>query len=207
MTSLSTPSHLPARRRILKAVLGLLALFAVSTLVAAKFGFDPAGLSDRWTAQGQGTPASSSVAGDAVIRRDAPFRSAGMSVTIAPGKSTEVLAVMTAGDSFVFAWASTGAPVSFDMHGEIARDDEAGKIVSYLEDRQKLDSFGSFTAPFDGTHGWYWHNPSPEPVTIHVTVSGYFDELFHADSEDSRHDAPFEIECCYPPATPKPETT
>lgn len=176
-------------------------------MLAASFGFDPARLSDRWVALREAALPSSTKTTEAVIPREEPFRSAGMSVTIAPGEGTELLTSMAEGDFFVFAWASAGAPVSFDMHGEIAGKDEEGKIVSYWEDRQKLDGFGSFTAPFDGTRGWYWHNPGSEPVTIHVTVSGYFDELFHADGEDSSHEAPFEIECCYPPATPKPETT
>lgn len=183
-----------------------MALLGVATLLAANFGFDPAGLSDRWAALRERASASPSRTAGAVIRRKEPFRSAGMTVTIAPSEGTEVLTSMTEGDSFVFAWTSTGAPVSFDMHGEIVGDEEGG-FVSYWEDRQKQDGFGSFTAPFDGTHGWYWHNPGTEPVTIHVTVSGYFDELFHADDEDSSHDTPFEIECCYPSATPRPGTT
>lgn len=187
------------------AVVGVLALLGTTTLLSPSFGFGPGGLADRRVAlSGRTAKPSATVA---VVQREAPFRSAGMSVTIAPGEGTEVLTSMTEGDSFVFAWASTGAPVSFDMHGEMAEGKDHGEIVSYWKDRQKQDGFGSFTAPFDGTHGWYWHNPGSEPVTIHVTISGYFDELVHADGDDSPNDVPFEIECCYPPATPRPETT
>lgn len=204
MTTSSTVHAVSTRRR---TVIGItvLALLGATPLAAAKFGFDPAGLSDRWAALRPSASKPSFDAADTVIRRGEPFRSGGMTVTIAPGEGTEVLAEMGAGDAFVFAWASTGASVNFDMHGEIAGDEE-GEFVSYLEDQNQQDGFGSFTAPFDGTHGWYWHNPGSETVTIHVTISGYFDELFHADDMDS-HDRPLEIECCYPAKTPQPETT
>lgn len=150
--------------------------------------------------------ASAANAMPALTARGAPFRTQGISVTIAPGESAEVLTAMEATDAFVFAWISHGGSVTVDLHG--AEDEsEGGIFTSYDEAEQVRDGFGHFVAPFTGTHGWYWHNEGDKPVTISVTVSGYFKDLFQADSEDSRHDAPFEIECCYPPATPKPETT
>jgi len=38
--------------------------------------------------------------------------------------------------------------------------------------------FGSFVAPFDGIHGWFWRNHSDKPVTIKVKVSGFFEKLY-----------------------------
>jgi len=33
---------------------------------------------------------------------------------------------------------------------------------------------GSFTAPFGGSHGWYWKNNSDNPVAIQLLVKGQF---------------------------------
>ena len=32
-------------------------------------------------------------------------------------------------------------------------------------------------APFSGEHGWYWLNISEKPVTIKLTVTGYYDKM------------------------------
>ena len=32
-------------------------------------------------------------------------------------------------------------------------------------------------APFTGEHGWYWLNYNDFPVTITLTVTGYFDDV------------------------------
>jgi hypothetical protein len=37
---------------------------------------------------------------------------------------------------------------------------------------------GSFTAPFDGTHGWYFRNKGETPVTITVRTTGFYKDLF-----------------------------
>lgn len=162
-------------------------------------------LVSSWTSKTANEPAVAN-AMPALTARGAPFRTQGISLTIAPGDGAEVLTAMEATDAFVFAWISHGGSVTVDLHG--AEDEsEGGIFTSYDEAEQVRDGFGHFVAPFTGTHGWYWHNEGDKPVTISVTVSGYFKDLFQADSEDSPHDKPFEIECCYPPATPKPETT
>ena len=32
-------------------------------------------------------------------------------------------------------------------------------------------------APFSGEHGWYWLNYNEFPVTVTLTVTGYFDDI------------------------------
>ena len=44
--------------------------------------------------------------------------------------------------------------------------------------------FGSYTAPFDGVHGWYWENLTDSPVTITLRTAG-----FYADAALYRHGA------------------
>lgn len=142
--------------------------------------------------------ASVETAMPALAARDAPFRTQGISVTLAPGEGAEVLTEMQARDAFVFAWISHGGPVSVDLHG--AEDEsESGIFTSYHEAEQVRDGFGHFVAPFTGTHGWYWRNKGDKPVTISVTVSGYFDDLFVENGghgEESAPHGPSRTECC-----------
>ncbi|MBU5970399.1 hypothetical protein KQW05_30260, partial [Pseudomonas aeruginosa] len=36
---------------------------------------------------------------------------------------------------------------------------------------------GTFVAPFEGSHGWYWKNENDEPVTVEVAVTGFQPDL------------------------------
>lgn len=99
-----------------------------------------------------------------------------MALTLKPGEGAEIKATMRKGDQFVFGWVAENGKVEFDMHGEAvnARNDE---FTSYWKGVDRADSHGAFTAPFDGTHGWYWNNSGKVPVTVRVKVSGFFEKL------------------------------
>lgn len=116
------------------------------------------------------TPAQS------VVKSSVPFRSGEMALTLPPGEGAEIKAVMEKGDQFFFAWHAEGK-VDFDMHGE-ARNARSDEFTSYWKGTMQTDGHGSFTALFDGTHGWYWHNWGNQPVTVRVKVSGFYEKLY-----------------------------
>ncbi len=110
------------------------------------------------------------------IARATPFRSDEKTVILAPGKGIEVKARMQAGDSFNFRWTSTG-PVRADMHGEPTGGKE-DEFTDYWKQKDITSSQGSFTAPFAGTHGWYWKNREDKPVTVTVKLDGFYASVF-----------------------------
>lgn len=121
-----------------------------------------------------GTPIKDSIAKTAALRSDE------MTVTLAPHSGTEVKAHMQAGDSFVFRWETRGGPVKVDMHGE--RPNAAdGEFTSYWKEKELGSAQGSFTAPFEGTHGWYWRNKGETPVTVTVRTTGFYKDLFRPE--------------------------
>lgn len=128
---------------------------------------------------------TSTAAPDAPTRESiiqaSPMRSDEMTVTLPPHSDTEVKAHMQAGDSLVFRWEAQGGPVRVDMHGEPvnARNDE---FTSYWEEGELSEAQGNFTAPFDGTHGWYWRNKGDTPVTVTVRTTGFYQDLFQPDN-------------------------
>lgn len=199
ISTMNNPDPTPAptsRRRISILIVATAAIISGLTLWVGKHDVfsppasaeAPTPLSDR--------PAESTQT--ALVQHDAPFRTQGISVTIAPGEGAEVLAAMDARDAFVFAWFSQGGKVTVDLHGAEEKSEE-GRFTSYHEAEKVHEGFGHFVAPFSGTHGWYWRNESGDPVTINVTVSGYFEDLFVEDGSHSEGSTPHgrsRIKCC-----------
>jgi hypothetical protein len=104
------------------------------------------------------------------------FRSDTLSATLPPGKGAEIKMDLQAGEGVVFRW-SASAPVAFDLHGE--RHDAAdGEYTSFWIEAGKREASGTFTAPFEGRHGWYWLNRSAAPIEVTVEVSGFQEKLF-----------------------------
>ncbi len=122
-----------------------------------------------------GTNAGQSFDTAAVSLRTAPYRNNTLSLTLEPGKGAEVKAMLKAGDGIVFHWTATG-DVALDMHGE--RHDAKGTWTSYAVEASQREASGTFIAPFDGSHGWYWQNRGTEPVTVNIQVAGYQEKLY-----------------------------
>ena len=196
------PSEVASTRRLLKATaiaIAVAGVILVTTVLPAEYGIDPTGVGSRLglgvlasTAEAaELTPAATStaeakldavgqpakpVAASVVSKREGKYRSETLSLTLPPGKGAEIKAAMKTGDGMVFHWSASG-DVAVDMHGErtgAAKDE----YTSYWIEKAQRQAAGSFTAPFDGSHGWYWLNRSSEPVTVQVEVSGFQEKLY-----------------------------
>jgi hypothetical protein len=113
----------------------------------------------------------------AVWQRDTAYRNDELSLTLAPNQGGEIKALMKTGERFVFSWRSDGA-VNFDMHGE-ETNAKANEYTSFWKGRDTAEGHGAFTAPFDGTHGWYWRNRGTKTVKVTVSTSGFYEKLFY----------------------------
>ena len=168
----------------------LLAAAAIVVLfvMPAEYGIDPTGVGEMTGIIGMGAggeasaaPAEALVASTAALAmptkasiiREGKMRSDEMTLTLEPHSGQEVKAHMTAGGSYVFEWSTKGGPVKVDMHGEKTNAAE-GEFTSYWKDSDAAGGHGAFEAPFDGTHGWYWQNLTPEPVTVRLKTSGHY---------------------------------
>lgn len=203
MNSSTVLNPLPTRSQLLKATaiaIVVAGLVLITTVLPAELGFDPTGIGKKLGLLGMSAevetapspvapttvpaPAAAVVApvkggvmqNEYVVESRTPFRTGEMSVTLAPNKGAEIKARMLKGDQFTFDWRTDGGAVEFDMHGEKI-DAAKDEFTSYwMADAAR--AAGAFTAPFEGVHGWYWHNGGTEPVTVTVTVSGFYSELF-----------------------------
>ena len=182
--------------QLLKAT--ALALTAAGTILVvavlpAEYGKDPTGIGQVLGLTDLSTPTAPEVQGEqgeqaaapvatpaeAVTQSAVPYNSDEMSLVLQPGEGAEIKALMRSGESFVFGWTTDGGPVNFDMHDE--RPNAGDEFSSYWKDRGKSSGHGSFTAPFDGSHGWYWRNRSEGPVTVTVKLTGFFEKLYRPE--------------------------
>ncbi len=116
------------------------------------------------------------------IATSTAWRADEKTVTLAPHSGVEIKAHMVKGDRLVFRWAASGGAVRMDMHGEPTNGKE-GEFSTYWKQKDLTEAQGSFTAPYDGTHGWYWRNGGEVPVTITLKTAGFYKDLFEPPAE------------------------
>jgi len=183
MTTPDTPP-LPTVSQLARAIgvaLLVAALILVTAVLPAEYGIDPTGLGQ---AAGLLRPPASAIdmsipvtpeAAATVAKSDEAFRSDEMTLRLKPGEGAEIKATMARGGSYVFSWSVAGGTVEFDMHGE--HTDGSGGEASYAKGEDASSLNGTFHAPFDGRHGWFWQNLTWEPVTITLKTSGFYSRI------------------------------
>lgn len=108
-------------------------------------------------------------------------------LTLRPGEGVEIKYHMQKGAGMVYGWRATGK-VRFEFHGEPDQKPNKDYYESYeLDDKVGRDhSYGSFTAPSTGIHGWFWENKTDKEVEIHLRTAGFYDaaKMFAGDSPE-----------------------
>ena len=177
----SPRSLAPTRRQLVVATavaMGLAALVLVTIILPAEYGIDPTGVGEQLGLRRSRISSApiSAAAAATVSGEGEPFRTDQLEVTLAWGEDVEIKATMQQGQSFVFTWEAVGGPVNFDMHGE-PLDARNGDATSYAKAENETRVHGTFRAPFDGKHGWYWENYNDNPVTIRLRTSGFYSHI------------------------------
>ena len=189
----SAPFETSSRTLAIAVATALLAalLILILFVLPAERGIDPTGIgsalglaqmrSAASESKGAAVPAAAGAAvatapqSKQTISKAAALRSDEMTVVLKPHAGAEVKALMRAGDQLIFRWEATG-PVTMDMHGE--RPNAGDEFTRYWKEADQTSAQGSFTAPFDGRHGWHWRNRSEKDVTIKVRTTGFYESLF-----------------------------
>ncbi len=175
---------LPTIAQLIRAIAIALVIATIILVVAvlpAEYRIDPTGIGNRIgllrplkSVVDASAPVSAEAAAT-VTKSETAYRADEMTLTLKPGQEAEIKATMKRGGSFVFGWTVEGGTVEFDMHGEPL--DGSGAAVSYWKGEDAAGGHGTFHAPFDGRHGWFWQNLTWEPVTIRLKTSGYYEKI------------------------------
>jgi hypothetical protein len=206
-TEPSSSWQAPSGKRLAWTVLIAAAVAAVILVVAvlpAQYGIDPTGVGKALGLDALRAPPTRTVAikdvlgGNERVREvaipdtgdptplpnpavhqaeDRPIQTRTVTLTLPVDGETEIKAIMRESKVILYSWQTDGAPVYTDFHGH---DPAVGGefFVRYREDQDGVSSStGSLVAPFDGEHGWYWLNIANSPVTITLTITGFFDDI------------------------------
>lgn len=113
---------------------------------------------------------------------DMPFKSETFDIEIEDYGEIEHKFIMPADSTFVYSWEvlnPSGEGVYYDFHGHPSSQDATnypeGFEMAYARGEGTTQS-GAFTTPFAGYHGFYFMNIEQGPITVRVTVSGYWKE-------------------------------
>ena len=155
---------------------GFAALFGAFVLTVvilpAEYNIDPTGLgaSMGLTRLASASPAIQASSANSAVTIE--YKEDHVDITVPAGKGLEYKFSALKGDDIRYSWQATGGELFFDFHGE-PKGDTTGYFQSYtVSTSDKVR--GSLTAPFEGSHGWYWENKGDKPITVLIHIEGKY---------------------------------
>ena len=179
----------PSRKAIAKATgiaLAVALLLLFTTVLPAEYGVDPLktgaalgliGLAKSGDANKGRAPVAAAVVQTGVYTaQPKTYKVDSEDLSLQPGEGVEIKYHMQKGAGMVYAWKANGK-LAYEFHGEPDQKPNPDYFESYeLDDKVGKDaSYGSFTAPSTGIHGWFWENKGKKEVTFHVSTAGFYD--------------------------------
>ena len=154
------------------AVVAVIAL--VTLILPAEYNIDPTGIGKQLglTSIAQAANAEPAAA-QALAKGSAEIQT--IEIIVPAGRGVEYKFAMPQYAKMTFEWLTDGEPLYYDLHGE-PEGDTTGYFESYTI-ATNSEVKGSFTAPFAGSHGWYWKNKSDKPVAVQLMVKGQYDVI------------------------------
>lgn len=173
----------------------------VTSILPAEYGIDPLG-----TGKALGLTALANVRPGVVATQPNAFRRDQISFELAPFESVEYKYRLELGGSMVYSWQATGT-VIYDLHSE--PDNAPQGYAESFDKAEKTASYGTYTAPFSGIHGWFWENRGRRNVTVTLTAAGFFSGAleFRDGNVFEREILPFQDTFTGKPAVDLPPTT
>lgn len=175
MSTDSRSTVVPSPRKLLLATLVALGV-AVGVLVVvvlpAEYGIDPLGTGSALGLTVLSDPESIPVRPDGITPAPASYLVDEKTFDLAPGEAVEYKYRLSAGSTMLYSWTANYW-VRSEMHSE--RDGAPEGTAEFFEvEESTVQRHGTYTAPFDGIHGWYWLNEGSQPVTLRLHAAGFF---------------------------------
>ena len=151
------------------------ALASLALLIAilpAEYGIDPTGMGEKLGLTTLNQPQTESESPPSSKTDSPTYAEDSVKIVIPANGSLEYKFQIGQYDAMKFAWETNGEPLFFDFHGE-PEGDTTGFFESYAVSTAS-EVRGTFTAPFAGSHGWYWKNKASIPVTVTLETAGQY---------------------------------
>ena len=168
-----TSIQIQPKKTLLKAsgiALVLAAIVSVCFILPAEYGIDPTGI-------GKALGVSALSANNEVDSKYTPVNMDGLQentvlVSVPAGRGVEYKFQLKKGEKMKYSWSVNQGPLYHDFHGE-PKGAASGYFESYsISTAQGAE--GTFTAPFDGVHGWYWKNKGANDVEVTLKTQGTY---------------------------------
>jgi hypothetical protein len=155
--------------------------YAVDPLgVGAKLGLLDLGTVGKQVAALNASTGSGATQAALIVPQEKPFSEDKVQFVLQPKGSIEYKYRLEKGEALLFSWQAT-ASVNYEFHAE-----PDGAPRGYAQSYEKSSASGksgTLTAPFPGIHGWYWENPTDQPVTVTLSSAGFYN-LSHEFASD-----------------------
>lgn len=180
MTEISIPVQ--STRTLIKAMLyaGLVAAVILLTIILpAEYRIDPTGAGKalglmKLSASMPHAPATVVENVDKIAAVPSlKYRTDSILVSVQAGKGVEYKFHLLEGGSLEYSWSVERGALFFDFHGE-PQGDTTGYFESFAVSTAGKVS-GTHTAPFTGSHGWYWKNNSNTDLEVTLTTKGTYE--------------------------------
>ena len=169
----------PARTlaKAFAAAVTLAAIILLTIVLPAEYNIDPTGIGGRLGLTILSSNLASSVPeqipGVAIGTDDPGYREDQTAITIPANKGLEYKFHLQQYGNLTYEWSSGDGVLYFDLHGE-PDGDTTGYFESFAAANGN-EMKGSITAPFAGSHGWYWRNGSSEDVVVNLKTQGIYE--------------------------------
>jgi len=162
-------------RTLVKALLVAVVLATVifvSFVLPAEYNVDPTGIGESL---GLTILANSEAPAFVIpdLSDDPGYREDQTMVAIPANSGLEYKFALPQYGKLIYEWSSGDTDLYFDLHGE-PQGDTTGYFESFAAANSN-EMKGSITAPFAGSHGWYWRNGSDEDVYVHLKTEGNYE--------------------------------
>ncbi|AZG72809.1 hypothetical protein [Shewanella livingstonensis] len=165
--------HTVSSSTLIKAALSAIVvagIVLVTLILPAEYNIDPTGIGQKIGVTVLAQAAEPEVQQSAPAEGSNEFQT--IEVMVPAGRGIEYKFDMQQFDKMTYEWITDGTALFVDLHGE-PKGDTSGYYESYVI-ATSADMKGSFTAPFAGSHGWYWKNKSNQPVAVQLLVKGQY---------------------------------
>ncbi len=168
MRNILMETHKRSRSLVKRTIVSLViaALSLVLFILPAEYNIDPTGIGKSLglTVFNDKTTLPVITQQPQTAKQDSVF------LVVPAGKGIEYKLTMKKYSKANYEWITNTKELYVDLHGE-PKGDITGYFESYaIATTNQMK--GSFTAPFEGSHGWYWKNNSDNDIRIQLVFDG-----------------------------------
>lgn len=158
--------------KALVAACSLAVVIFVTLVLPAEYNIDPSGIGGALGLTILATPVTNTSSSIDTNTAGQANREDETTIPIAANSGLEYKFFVEQYEELNYEWSSDG-DLYFDLHGE-PDGDTTGYFKSFAEATSR-EMKGSITAPFAGSHGWYWRNRSDVEVIVSLKTEGKYE--------------------------------